>query len=164
MSKTPANLEEAYAGESKANHMYLSFAAQAEKEGSPQIARLFRAIAAAELVHARNHFRAQGKVRSTEENLRTSISAENYEIVSMYPQFMAEADEESEKKASTSFRWAWEVEKEHEVLLKQALETMGGSIGDLDIWVCPVCGHTHIGVREDHCPVCNTPGERFDKM
>ena len=164
MSKTTDDLKAAFAGESQANRRYLAYAKQAEKEGNPQIARLFRAVAAAETVHAHNHFRILGGVGSTEDNLKAAISGENYEVETMYPDFIADAEKDGEKKAANSFIWAWEVEKEHEILFKKALETMGASVGDLEIWVCPVCGHTHLGVRPDRCPVCNTPGERFEKI
>jgi rubrerythrin len=164
MSKTVEDLKAAFAGESQANRRYLAYAKQAEKEGLAHIARLFRAVAAAETVHAHNHFKIMGGINSTEENLKSAMGGENYEVTTMYPDFIADAENEGEKKALNSFKWAWEVEKEHEVLFKNALETMGDSIGDLEIWVCPVCGHTHLGVPPDRCPVCNTPGDRFEKI
>ena len=164
MSKTVEDLKAAFAGESQANRRYLAYAKQAEKEGHAHIARLFRAVAAAETVHAHNHFKIMGGINSTEENLKSAMGGENYEVTTMYPDFIADAETEGEKKALNSFKWAWEVEKEHEVLFKNALETMGDSIGDLEIWVCPVCGHTHLGVPPDRCPVCNTPGDRFEKI
>lgn len=164
MSKTEKALKEAFAGESQANRKYLAYAKQAEKEGYPGIARLFRAVAQAETVHAHNHLRILEGTHATEENLKAAISGENYEVVSMYPDFMTDAQAEGEKKAETSFKWAWEVEKIHEGLFKEALATMGGSVGELEIWVCPVCGYTHIGVPDDRCPVCNTPSERFEKI
>ena len=164
MSKTAENLQAAFAGESQANRRYLAYAKQADKEGYPQIARLFRAVAAAETVHAHNHFRQMGGIKSTADNLKAAQSGENYEIVTMYPEFIALAEQEGEKKALTSFRWAWEVEKEHEQIFQQVLANMGADIGGLDIWVCPVCGSTHIGVRPEKCPVCGTPGERFERI
>ena len=164
MSNTVENLKAAFAGESQANRKYLVFAKQAEKDGYPQIAKLFRAVAAAETVHAHNHFRILGGVGSTEENLKAGIAGESYEITSMYPEFIAEAEAAGEKKALNSFKWAWEVEKEHEQIFQQVLANMGADIGGLDIWVCPVCGSTHIGVRPEKCPVCGTPGERFERI
>lgn len=164
MSKTEENLKAAFAGESQANRKYLAFAKQAEKDGYPQIAKLFRAIAAAETVHAHNHFRILGGVGTTEENLKAGIAGESYEIESMYPEFIAEAEAAGEKKALTSFKWAWEVEKEHEQIFQQVLANMGADLAGLDIWVCPVCGSTHIGVRPEKCPVCGTPGERFERI
>jgi rubrerythrin len=164
MSKTVENLNAAFAGESQANRRYLAYARQAEKEGKPQIARLFRAVADAETVHAHNHLRILGGIGTSEENLKEAIAGESYEITSMYPQFIADADTEEEKRALRSFQWAWEVEKEHEQLFKQALETMGGSIGELEIWVCQSCGHTHVGIRPEKCAVCGAPSERFKKV
>ena len=162
MPKTNENLKAAFAGESQANRRYLAFAKQAEKEGYPQIARLFRAAAAAETVHAHNHLRAMGGIGGTAENLKAAISGENYEVVKMYPEFIIDAEGENEKKALTFFRWAWEVEKEHEQLFREALEMFGAGWKEVEIWVCPVCGHTHIGPRPEKCPVCSTPGERFE--
>jgi rubrerythrin len=162
MSKTTENLQAAFAGESQANRKYLAFAKQAEKDGYPQIAKLFRAVAAAETVHAHNHFRILGGVGTTEENLKAGIAGESYEIESMYPEFIAEAEAAGEKKALNSFKWAWEVEKEHVQIFQQVLTNMGADIAGLDIWICPVCGSTHIGVRPEKCPVCGTPGERFE--
>jgi rubrerythrin len=164
MSKTAENLQAAFAGESQANRRYLAFAKQADKEGYPQIAKLFRAVAAAETVHAHNHFRQMGGIKTTADNLKAAQAGENYEIVTMYPEFIAVAEQEGEKKALNSFRWAWEVEKEHEQLFIKTLETLGQEAGELEIWVCPVCGHTHIGPPPDRCPVCNTPGERFERV
>lgn len=164
MSKTNQNLQAAFAGESQANRKYLAFAKQAEKDGFPHIAKLFRAVAAAETVHAHNHFRIMGGVGTTEENLKAGIAGESYEITSMYPEFITEAEAAGEKKALNSFKWAWEVEKEHEQIFQQVLTNMGANIAGLDIWVCPVCGSTHIGVRPDRCPVCGTPGERFEPI
>jgi len=164
MSKTGEDLKAAFAGESQANRRYLAFAKQAEKDGYSMVARLFRAVAAAETVHAHSHLRVMGGVGTTEENLKAAMEGENYEIVSMYPEFIADAEKEGDKKAGTSFKWAWEVEKGHEQLFKQALAQLGSAAGELEIWVCPVCGHTHVGTPPANCPVCNTPGARFEKI
>ena len=164
MSKTGEDLKAAFAGESQANRRYLAFAKQAEKDGYAMVAKLFRAVAAAETVHAHNHLRVMGEIGTTEENLKAAAAGENYEIVSMYPEFIADAEKEGDKKAATSFKWAWEVEKAHEQLFKQALAQLGSAAGDLQIWVCPVCGNTVIGTVPEKCPVCNTPGARFEKI
>jgi rubrerythrin len=164
MSKTDEDLKAAFAGESQANRRYLAFAKQADKDGFPMVARLFRAAAAAETVHAHSHFRVMGGVGSTAENLKTATAGENYEVVSMYPEFIADAEKDGNKKASTSFTWAWEVEKHHEQLFKEALAKLGEAAGELEIWVCPVCGNTHIGKPPEKCPICNTPGSRFEKI
>ena len=121
MSKVIDDLKAAFAGESQANRRYLAFARQADKEGFPQIARLFRAAAHAETVHAFNHLRALGEIKGTQENLQAAIGGENHEVVSMYPAFIKDAEEEGPKQALNSFRWAWEVEKVHEALYRKAL-------------------------------------------
>jgi rubrerythrin len=162
MSKTENDLKAAFAGESQANRRYLAFAKKAEDEGHPTVAKLFRAAAAAETVHAHNHLKALGGIQSTAENLQAAISGENYEIVSMYPEFIADAEAEGEKRAGTSFKWAWEVEKGHEALFREALEKLGDEAQDIEIYICPVCGYTHIGTPPEKCPVCGTPGKRFE--
>jgi rubrerythrin len=164
MSKTGEDLKAAFAGESQANRRYLAFAKQAEKDGYATVAKLFRAVAAAETVHAHNHLRVMGGIGTTEENLKAAMGGENYEVVSMYPEFIADAEKEGDKKAGNSFKWAWEVEKGHEQLFKQALAQLGSAAGELEIWVCPVCGNTCIGNPPEKCPVCNTPGARFEKI
>ena len=164
MSKTLDALKEAFAGESQANRRYLAFAEQAEKDGFPQVAKLFRAAAYAETVHAMNHLKAMGGISSTAENLKAALAGENYEVVSMYPEFIENAKEEAEKKALRSFTWAYEVEKVHEALYHQALEHLGSETTDADYYVCPFCGYTHAGPYDGKCPVCGTPGERFERI
>lgn len=164
MSKTIENLQEAFAGESQANRRYLAFAKKAEDEGYLVIAKLFRAVAAAETAHALNHLRIMGGVGDTKANLEAAIGGENYEITTMYPEFIATAETEEEKRALTSFKWAWEVEKEHEELFKAALKDLGSEAKDIEIYVCPVCGHTHIGTPPERCPVCGAPQKRFEKI
>lgn len=164
MSKTSDDLKAAFAGESQANRKYLTFAEQAEKEGEHQAAKLFRAAALAEAIHAANHFKALGGVGTTTENLKTAIEGESYEVVSMYPDMINDAEAAGEKKAARSFRWAYEVEKVHEGLYRKALENLEKGLDSLDYYVCPFCGYTHEGPMEDKCPVCNTPGEKFLKV
>src|SRR5512135_2233893 len=120
MSKSVDNLKAAFAGESQANRKYLTFAKKADQEGFPHIARLFRAAAAAETVHANNHFRAMDGVKGTAENLQAAIAGENYEVVSMYPPMLAEAEAEVDKRAALSFKYALAVEKVHEALYREA--------------------------------------------
>jgi rubrerythrin len=161
MSKTIENLKNAFAGESQANRKYLAFSKKAEEESHPQIAKLFRAIAEAETIHAHNHFKALGEVKSTSENLQTAVGGENYEVNSMYPPMLAEAESEGDKQAARSFRWALEVEKVHEVLYRQALEKLGKETTTADYYICPVCGFTHEGPMTTNCPVCGTLAARF---
>jgi len=165
MTKTSDNLAAAFAGESQANRRYQAFAEQAEKDGFPQVAKLFRAAAHAEAIHAQNHLKALGEVKSTAENLQAAIDGENYEVVSMYPEFIKAAEEEAQKRAVTSFKWAYEVEMVHEALYRKAVEMLGKeSLPQVDYYVCPFCGYTHEGPLEGRCPVCGTPGEKFTRM
>lgn len=166
MSKSIDHLKTAFAGESQANRKYLAFAMKADEEGFPGIARLFRAAAAAETVHAQNHFRAMDGVQSTAENLQAAIGGENYEVASMYPPMLADAEAEGEKRAARSFRYALEVEKIHENLYRQAADSLqqGRDLPAQEYYVCPICGFTHVGRPDGKCPICNTPAERFEKI
>ena len=161
MSKTSDNLQAAFAGESQAGRKYTAFAKKAEDEGYPQIAKLFRAAAMAESVHAINHLKAFGGVSSTSENLKAAIAGENYEVVSMYPPMIADAEADGDKKGLSSLKWAYEVEKEHEALYRYAMEHMDPNAPVPEYYVCPICGYTHEGKFEGKCPVCNTPAEKF---
>jgi rubrerythrin len=164
MSKTLENLKDAFAGESQASRRYLAFAKKADEEGFPQVAKLFRAASAAESIHALNHLKAMAGINSTAENLQAAIQGENHEVTAMYPEFILEAEAEENKKALTSFRWAMEVEKVHEGLYRKALEALGADMPAVETYVCPVCGYTHEGPPPDRCPVCGTPGKRFEKI
>lgn len=164
MSKTLEDLATAFAGESQARNKYLAFAKKADEEGYAQIAKLFRAAATAEFVHAQNHFRAMEGVLSTAENLKAAIAGENYEVVSMYPPFVEDAKAEGHKRGQTSFEWALAVEKTHEALYRDALAGIEGAQDSFDYYVCPFCGHTHPRNAPDKCPVCGAPGSRFEKI
>lgn len=164
MTKTFDDLMAAFAGESQANRKYLAYASQAESDGFPQVARLFRAVAHAETVHALNHFRRSGEVGTTEENLKAAMAGEHYENTEMYPAFMKDAEEEGNTRALKSFHWANEAEKVHEVLYKEALEALGKPGEEYDYYICPVCGYTHKRSAPEKCPVCSTPGSRFEKV
>jgi rubrerythrin len=166
MSKTNENLQAAFAGESQANRKYLAFAHKAEQDGLPGVARLFRAAAAAETVHANNHFKALDGIQSTAENLQAAIGGENYEVVSMYPPMPAAAEAAEEKRAARTFSWALEVEKVHEALYRKAAESVarGEDAPVVDYYVCPVCGYTHEGPMTDKCPVCGALPEKFQKV
>ena len=164
MSKSTDDLKAGFAGESQANRRYLAFAKKADEEGYQQVARLFRAVAAAETIHAHNHFRTLGEIKSTKDNIQAAIQGENYEIVTMYPGFIKDAESENDKKALASFRWAWEVEKVHEALYTRALETLGADGKSFDYYVCPNCGYTHEGSAPDKCPVCGTMGQKFERI
>ena len=164
MTKTVENLMAAFAGESQANRRYLAYAKKADDEGYPQVARLFRAAAAAEEIHALNHLKAAGEIKSTAENLKTAMAGENFEVVSMYPPYIEEAEATGDKKATRTFSWAWEVEKIHEGLYRNTLDTLETSSEQFDYYVCPVCGYTHERNAPEKCPVCGAPGNKFVKI
>jgi rubrerythrin len=163
MSKTEKNLQEAFAGESQANRKYLAFARKAEAEGYKQVAKLFRAAAEAETIHAHNHFKELGGIKSTKENLESAISGETHEFKNMYPQMITEAQEEAIKGAERSFTYANEVEKLHAALYTKALENLGKNI-ETDYYICTVCGNTVEGEPPDECPVCKAKKQAFRKV
>jgi rubrerythrin len=163
MSKTDDNLMEAFAGESQANRKYLAFAKQADKEGHPQAARLFRAAAAAETVHAHAHFNAANKVGSTVDNLKDAIAGETHEFKNMYPDMIEAAKAEGNKKAENSFFFANEVEKVHAELYQKALDNLE-NLTETDIHVCSICGYTVEGDVPDTCPVCKANSSAFFKV
>lgn len=163
MSRTESNLKEAFAGESQANRKYLAFAKKAEAEGFKQAARLFRAAADAETVHAHNHLRELNGIKTTKENLQSAIEGESYEFQHMYPQMIADARSEAKEGALRSFNFANEVEKIHAALYKDALENLGKN-RDLDYHVCQVCGYTAEGEAPDECPVCKSKKQVFKKI
>lgn len=160
---TLENLQEAFAGESQANRKYLAFAKQAEEDGYPQIAKLFRAAAEAETVHAHAHLRVMNGVKSTAENLQAAIDGEGFEFQEMYPKFLTEAEKEKDDRAAVSFSNALAVERIHHGLYKEALETLdsGKDLPGSPIHVCDVCGNTVNGDPPDRCPICNSPKKRF---
>jgi len=164
VSDTKKCLEEAFAGESQANRKYLAFAEKADREGYPQVARLFRAAAAAETVHAHNHLRAMGGIGSTEENLRDAIAGETHEFKSMYPEMIEAARKEEHKKALRSFQYANDVEKIHADLYQGLLDGMGREQEEYPYYVCPVCGHTVGKNAPEVCPICGTSGDRYSKI
>jgi rubrerythrin len=163
MSKSEDFLKDAFAGESQANRKYLAFAAAADKEGFSQIARLFRAAAEAETVHAHNHLRALKGIKSTTENLQEAINGETYEFTDMYPEMIKAAQAESNKEAEKSFKFANAVEKIHAGLYKKALTNMDNK-DNYPYYVCPVCGYTSEKEAPDTCPVCGTKGKMFKKI
>lgn len=163
MSQSEKNLNEAFAGESQANRKYLAFAKQAEKDGYPQAAKLFRAAAEAETVHAHAHLRTLGEIKSTVDNLKAAISGETFEFKSMYPDMIKTAEAEGNKAALRSFTFANEVEKIHAQLYQKALDNLN-SLPEVDYYVCPVCGYTCENEAPDTCPVCSAKGKAFFKV
>lgn len=163
MSKTEKNLKDAFAGESQANRKYLAFAKKADAEGFKQVAKLFRATADAETVHAMNHLRELGEVKTTRENLEAAIGGETYEVDSMYPPMIQDALEEEQKGARNSFTYAYEVEKIHAALYKKALEAIGKN-EEVDYYVCQICGNTVEGEPPEQCPICKAMKKMFKKV
>jgi rubrerythrin len=163
MSKSEQNLKDAFAGESQANRKYLAFAEKADKEGYPQAARIFRAAAAAETVHAHSHLRALKGIGSTAENLEEAVGGETYEFESMYPPMIRAAREEGNKAAERSFTYANEVEKVHAALYQKALDNLD-ALEETEIYVCNVCGYTIEGEAPDECPVCRAKKKAFFKV
>jgi rubrerythrin len=162
-SKTEKDLWEAFAGEAQANRRYLAFAKQADKESYPQAAKLFRAVAEAETVHAHSHLRTLGEIKSTAENLKEAISGETHEFKSMYPAMIEDARHEGNKSAEQSFSFANEVEKVHAGLYQKALDNLD-SLEEVDYYVCSVCGYTCEGAPPERCPVCGAKSSAFFEM
>jgi rubrerythrin len=162
-SQSEKNLQEAFAGESQANRRYLAFAKKAEEEGYKQVAKLFRAAAEAETVHAHAHLRALAGVKATKENIQEAINGETHEFKSMYPGMLAKAKEEGQKQAEISFDYANRVEKIHAALYEKALASLGKN-QEVDYYVCSVCGNTVEGKAPDKCPICGVPGSKYSKV
>ena len=160
---TSENLQAAFAGESQANRKYLAFAKKAEADGFAQVAKLFRAAADAETVHAHAHLRVMGGINDTAANLEAAIEGEGHEFKSMYPEFLATAREEGNKPAEISFKNALAVEEIHHGLYSRALEAVkaGKDLDTAEIHVCPVCGNTVVGGVPDKCEICGVPGSKF---
>jgi len=163
MKKTEQNLNEAFAGESQANKKYLAFAKKADEEGYKQVAKLFRAAAEAETIHAINHLKGLGTVKSTKENLEEAIKGETHEFMNMYPQMIEDAKSDNAPWAERSFMYANAVEKIHALLYKHALENLGKN-PEVDYYICKVCGNTVEGEPPDTCPICNSPKRMFQKV
>ena len=163
MSTTEQNLRDAFAGESQANRKYLAFAEKAEREGYKQVARLFRAAAHAETIHAHAHLRALKGIGDTATNLKEAVAGETHEFKDMYPAMIEAARQESHKAAERSFTYANEVEKIHAALYQKALDNLDKPV-EADIHVCSVCGYTCEGEAPEKCPVCGANSKAFNKI
>jgi rubrerythrin len=163
---TQDNLKEAFAGESQANRKYLAFAKKAEADGFPQVARLFRAAAEAETVHALAHLRVMGGVKGTAENLQAAIQGEGFEYQEMYPKFVQQARDEGGKGAQMSFQNAMAVEQIHYGLYGEALKAVqaGKDLAAAPMFVCGVCGNTVAGSAPEKCPICGAPKSKFNEV
>ena len=163
MSQTEQNLMEAFAGESQANRKYLAFAKKADRDGYPHVAKLFRAAAEAETVHAHAHLKALGAVRATADNLKEAVDGETHEFKDMYPDMIEQAKAAGNKAAERSFTYANEVEKVHAELYQKALDNLDAP-QEVDYYVCSVCGYTCENEPPDSCPVCNAKKRAFFKV
>jgi rubrerythrin len=162
---TTENLKRAFAGESQANRKYLAYARKAEKDGYPNIARLFRAAADAETIHAHGHLDALGAIGTTKDNLADAIQGETYEYREMYPPMLAEAEKEGHR-AKRMFGYAVKAEEVHAHLYEQALAaaTENRDLEATEIYLCPLCGTLELGRPTQKCPICGLPPERFQRV
>jgi rubrerythrin len=165
MPTTQENLAVAFAGESQANRKYLAFAQAADKEGYAQIARLFRAAADAETIHAHAHLRNMGGVGTTLENLKAAVAGETYEYTEMYPPMVEQAKAEGHR-ARTMLGFANEAEKVHARLFGEALAALqaGKDLSKMDVYLCPVCGDVEFGEPPEKCPICGAPKSKYVKV
>ena len=165
MPNTVENLKVAFAGESQANRKYLAFARQAEKEGYPQIAKLFRAAAEAETIHALAHLANMGGVGTTLQNLEAAVAGETYEFTEMYPPMVEQAKKEGHR-GKTMLGFANQAERVHAGLFRQALEAMkaGADLSKMDVYLCPFCGDVEFGEPPEKCPICGAAGAKFQKI
>jgi rubrerythrin len=165
MPTTEENLKEAFAGESQANRKYLAFAEQAERDGLPNIARLFRTTAEAETIHAHGHLRALGEIGKTADNLQAAIDGETYEYTQMYPPMLEQAEADGHK-AKTMFGYAVKAEEVHARLYTMALEAAknGQDLTETTFYLCPVCGHIELGTPPDQCPICGAKAKVFKQV
>ncbi|MEG6523539.1 rubrerythrin family protein [Desulfotomaculum sp. 1211_IL3151] len=160
---TENNLKAAFAGESQANRKYSAFAAKAEQEGYPGVAKLFRAASEAEAIHALSELKALGGVKTTAENLKEAIEGETYEFTEMYPDFIKTAETEENNLAKRSFHLANEAEKVHADLYKEALALLE-SKENVDYYLCPVCGYIHKHNAPEKCPICGAKDSAFKNI
>ena len=163
MSKTLEDLMAAFAGESQANRKYLAYAKKADQEGLPQVAKLFRAAAEAETIHAHAHLRNAKKIGTTAENLQDALAGETYEFTKMYPEMIKDVEAEGEKAIAQYMGFVNEVEEVHANLYKKAIADPAG-LPAVDSYICPVCGYTHEGPMTEACPVCKAPAKGFYKV
>jgi rubrerythrin len=161
--KTEHDLNEAFAGESQANRKYLAFAKKADKEGYAQAAKLFRAAAESETIHAHRHLAFIGGVGDTQENLAAALAGETYEFEKMYPQFMADAAASGDDDVAQFIKFVAQVEHEHADLYREMADSLGNT-DEVAYYICNYCGHVHLSEAPDHCPVCGAPKTAFKEV
>ena len=164
--KTEDNVQEAFGGESKASRRYIFFAEKAEQEGYSPVAKLFRAVAAAETVHARNHFNAVDGIGSTKDNLFAASLGEQQEYKKMYPAYIEVAREEMNDRAERTFTWANQVEEIHHGYFEAALKAVREDQPPeaATYYVCQVCGNTVTGQPPEKCPIFGAPASAFKEV
>lgn len=160
-NKTLDNLMEAFSGESQANRKYLAYSKKAEKDGKINAAKLFKAASDAETLHALKHLEVAGKIGSTVDNLKDAFAGETYEYKDMYPDFVKLAEDEGNKAAVLSFKFAMKAEEVHAKLYQEALENLDQT-EEIFYYLCPVCGNIEKSIPEK-CSICGVPGDRFIK-
>jgi rubrerythrin len=165
MPTTQDNLAAAFAGESQARNKYLAFAKKAEQDGFANVARLFRAAADAETIHALGHFQAMGLAGKTADNLKAAIEGETHEHEKMYPPMLEQAQQEGHR-GKAMLGMAMKAEKVHAALYQRALEAVlaGKDLAEAEFYVCPICGHVEIGKPTARCPICNTAAEKYQRV
>jgi rubrerythrin len=165
MPTTQENLETAFSGESQAFQKYSAFADKADKDGFANIAKLFRTTAEAEKIHADGHLKAMNKIGSTLENLEAAIGGETYEYEDMYPPMYEQAVAEKHK-AKKMFGYALEAEKVHAELYQKALQAVkdGKDIDEVNVYLCPICGHIELGTPPENCPVCGVKASKYIQL
>jgi rubrerythrin len=163
MNESSSLLHSAIADEAQAAHRFHVYAKKATSEGQPQIATLFRALAAAEAVHTANHLRNAGEIRTTSDNLKWSITEETRVAKTLYPQYRALAQKEGNLGAEWSLSVAAQVEQIHVQLLQQAFQTLQNQkpLPTVEYYVCQVCGHTIQETAPDKCPICMAPRSQY---
>jgi rubrerythrin len=159
------NLKDAFAGESQANRKYTAYAKKAQAEGFPQVARLFRAAAEAETIHALGHFAAMGGVKSTLENLQDAVAGETYEYKEMYPPMLEQAIQDNHR-AKIMFGFALKTEEIHASLYQKALEALqkNTDMAAADVYLCSVCGNIEFGKPTEKCTICGAVADKFNKI
>jgi rubrerythrin len=166
MSKTTDNLKTAFAGESQANRKYLAFAKKADEEGFHQVARLFRAAAESETIHALYHFNVLKGVGSTADNLKAAMEGEAYEHTTMYPAMIAEAEKEGNKAALIGFNAANAVEKVHDKKFAEAAAAIkaGADQKPRKLYICSICGNVHEDEPPAACSICGAKGSTWKEI
>lgn len=165
MATNESNLAQAFAGESQANRKYTAFAKKADKEGFTNVAKLFRAIAEAETIHALGHLDAMEGVKSTADNLRSAVAGETYEYKEMYPPMLQQAEADGHR-AKRMFGFALKAEEYHAHLYQAALDAVasGRDLAETNFYVCPFCGYVEMGSAPEKCPICGAKQSAFVKL